>query len=161
MADITTSTELDTLTHLGNQETQYATEPSISILETFPSPSSNFYTVEFVQAHNEFTSLCPKTFQPDSATIQIFYAPKEVCVESKSLKLYLFAYRNSKGFGEAITNKIADDLLEVLQPRWLVVIGKFSPRGGIAWNTKAVRYTDVKNVSGLPEYEQQLIVQYN
>ena len=138
MSNLTPEEVVKDLKSLGNQHTEYLTEPSLEILETFPAPKGEF-TVEFVQAHNEFSSLCPKTGQPDSATFKIFYSPDKKCIESKSLKLYLFSYRNTKGFGESITNKVADDLQRVLQAKWLVVLGSFSPRGGIGWNTKAIR----------------------
>lgn len=128
------------LTLLGNQKTEYPTHPDKNILETFSSPSTDLYYVTFEQK-GEFTSLCPKTGQADFANIRILYRPHKVCVESKSLKLYLFSFRNSHGFGETITNRIADDLFDVLDPQFLVVIGDFFPRGGIGWKTEAIRWS--------------------
>jgi 7-cyano-7-deazaguanine reductase len=79
----------------------------------------------------EFTCLCPKTGQPDFATLRIRYTPAERCVELKSLKLYLWSYRDQGAFHEAVTNKIVDDLVALLSPRKLVVEGDFMVRGGI------------------------------
>ncbi|PIQ87603.1 MAG: NADPH-dependent 7-cyano-7-deazaguanine reductase QueF, partial [Candidatus Omnitrophica bacterium CG11_big_fil_rev_8_21_14_0_20_45_26] len=79
----------------------------------------------------EFTCVCPKTGQPDFATIRIEYTPDELCVELKSLKLYLWSFRNEGHFHEAVTNKILDDLLEALKPRYMKVAGDFYVRGGI------------------------------
>lgn len=83
----------------------------------------------------EFTCLCPKTGQPDFATFQIEYIAEKDCVELKSLKLYMWSYRDEGAFHEAVTNKILDDLVEATQPRFMRVTGKFNVRGGI--------YTDV------------------
>ena len=80
----------------------------------------------------EFTSLCPITGQPDFANIYISYIPDQLCVESKSLKLYLFSYRNHGDFHENCINTIGKDLVELLNPRYLEVWGKFTPRGGIS-----------------------------
>lgn len=82
----------------------------------------------------EFTSLCPITSQPDFATIGIEYSPKSKCVESKSLKLYLLSYRNHKGFHEDCVAKIGNDLIDLLDPLYLKVIGEFTPRGGISFH---------------------------
>ena len=81
-----------------------------------------------------FTCLCPKTSQPDFASIEISYIPDKHLVESKALKLYLFSYRNEGIFHEFVTNKIAHDLQELLKAKVLIVKGKFMPRGGIAIN---------------------------
>lgn len=80
----------------------------------------------------EFTSLCPITGQPDFATIYISYIPDRKIVESKSLKLYLFSYRNHGDFHEDCVNKIMNDLIKILEPRYIEVLGKFLPRGGIS-----------------------------
>ena len=80
----------------------------------------------------EFTALCPVTGQPDFGAITIDYIPNRVCLESKSLKLYLFAYRNHGAFHEAAVNRILDDLVAICRPRRLRVTGRFNPRGGIA-----------------------------
>jgi len=127
----------DKLKALGSK-TPYPTKPSIKILEVFDTPSSAPFYVTFTQ-EGEFTSKCPITAQPDFGSIRILFLPHKKCVESKSLKLYLGSYRNQGGFGEELTNKIANDLAGVLDPKLLVVIGDFKPRGGIGWKTKAVR----------------------
>ncbi len=79
----------------------------------------------------EFTCLCPKTGQPDFATVRIRYIPDRLCVELKSLKLYLWSYRDEGAFHEAVTNKILDDIVKAVQPRWIEVEGDFYVRGGI------------------------------
>jgi 7-cyano-7-deazaguanine reductase len=102
-----------------------------SILEAFENPNPNRdYQVQFV--FPEFTSLCPVTGQPDFATITVRYVPDKLCVEMKSLKLYFFAYRNKGIFYEAVTNTILDDLVALLNPRRMTVIGDFAVRGGTA-----------------------------
>jgi 7-cyano-7-deazaguanine reductase len=102
-----------------------------SILDTFPNPSpGRDYQIQFV--FPEFTSVCPVTGQPDFATITIRYVPGERCVEMKSLKLYFFSYRNKGIFYEAVTNTILDDLVAVLSPRKMTVVGDFAVRGGTA-----------------------------
>jgi 7-cyano-7-deazaguanine reductase len=80
----------------------------------------------------EFTTLCPKTGQPDFATLTIRYIPSKLLVESKSLKLYLFGFRNHGDFHEDVVNVIYDDLFRLLKPKYMEVCGKFSPRGGIS-----------------------------
>ena len=100
-------------------------------LETFPNPQpARDYTI--THTCPEFTAVCPKTGQPDFATIRISYVPEKTCVELKSLKLYLAAYRDRGIYYEAVTNKILDDLVAALAPRWMVVEGDFNVRGGIA-----------------------------
>ena len=102
-----------------------------SILEAFENPRpTRDYQIEFV--FPEFTSVCPVTGQPDFATITIRYVPDERCVEMKSLKLYFFSYRNKGIFYEAVTNTILDDLVAVLAPRKMTVVGDFAVRGGTA-----------------------------
>jgi 7-cyano-7-deazaguanine reductase len=109
-----------------------------SILDTFENPRpGREYEVKFV--FPEFTSVCPVTGQPDFATITITYVPDKRCVEMKSLKLYFFAYRNKGIFYEAVTNTILDDLVAVLKPRRMTVIGEFAVRGGTA-GTITVHY---------------------
>ena len=99
-------------------------------LETFANPQAKRdYTIAFTCP--EFTCLCPKTGQPDFATITIRYMPDRTCVELKSLKLYLWTYRNEGHFHEAVTNLILDDLVGALHPRFLEVVGDFFVRGGI------------------------------
>lgn len=103
----------------------------IELLETFENkyPNRN-YTVTHIAP--EFTSLCPKTGQPDFATITLEYVPDKVCVELKSYKFYLQSYRNEGIFFESVTNKILDDLVEVTQPRWMKITAEFNTRGGIS-----------------------------
>ena len=106
-----------------------STRPS-KTLETFPNPNpERDYRISF--ACPEFTCLCPKTGQPDFATIRIDYVPDRLCVELKSLKLYLWSYRDEGAFHEAVTNKILDDLVAALKPRRMTVVGDFNVRGGI------------------------------
>lgn len=99
-------------------------------LETFenPHPQRN-YVIRHVAP--EFTSVCPKTNQPDFGTIEIEYVADKLCVELKSLKFYLQGYRNVGVFYEDVVNRILNDLLAVLKPRRMTVVGKFTPRGGI------------------------------
>lgn len=100
------------------------------ILETFPNPyPDRDYSIETVCP--EFTSLCPKTGQPDFGTLTITYIPGEVCFELKSLKLYLHQYRNHGAFYERVTNQILDDLVAVCRPRSMKILAAFTPRGGI------------------------------
>jgi 7-cyano-7-deazaguanine reductase len=99
-------------------------------LETFPNPNpERDYEIAFEAP--EFTCLCPMTAQPDFATIRIRYVPDQKCVELKSLKLYLWSFRDEGTFHEAVTNKIANDLIAALDPRYLYVEGDFFIRGGI------------------------------
>jgi 7-cyano-7-deazaguanine reductase len=104
--------------------------PSAGQLETFPNPSpGRDYTIEIVCP--EFTSLCPKTGQPDFGTITYTYTPAATCVELKSLKLYLQRFRNQGIFYEAVVNRLLDDFVTACQPRRCQVVGAFTPRGGI------------------------------
>ena len=106
-----------------------STKPS-KRLETFPNPKpERDYEIEFDCP--EFTCVCPKTGQPDFATIRIRYTPDQLCVELKSLKLYLWSFREDGHFHEAVTNRILDDLVALLQPRWMEIEGDFNVRGGI------------------------------
>ena len=107
-----------------------ATQPSRK-LETFPNPATDRdYEIAFDCP--EFTCLCPLTGQPDFARFVIRYTPDQLCVELKSLKLYLWSFRNEGAFHEAVTNKILDDLVKVTRPRRLQVEGDWFIRGGIA-----------------------------
>jgi 7-cyano-7-deazaguanine reductase len=99
-------------------------------LETFENPKPD-RSYEICFECPEFTCLCPRTGQPDFATIRIKYSPAELCVELKSLKLYLWSFRNEGAFHEAVTNQILDDLVAATSPRWMVVEGDFFVRGGI------------------------------
>ena len=106
-------------------------EDKIKLLETFENEFPNRdYTI--IHTAPEFTSLCPKTGQPDFATIDIDYIPDKLCVELKSLKLYLNSYRNEGVFFESVTNKILEDLVKVCSPRYMLVSAEFNVRGGIS-----------------------------
>ena len=123
--------ELQGISLLGNQKTQYPSEYAPEILEAFDNKHpDNDYFVKFVCP--EFTSLCPITAQPDYATIYINYIPDVRMVESKSLKLYLFSFRNHGAFHEDCVNIIMKDLIELMDPRYIEVVGDFTPRGGIS-----------------------------
>ncbi|MFA3782313.1 preQ(1) synthase [Melioribacteraceae bacterium 4301-Me] len=102
----------------------------LKLLETFPNPNpERDYTI--IHTAPEFTSLCPKTGQPDFATIILEYIPDKLCVELKSYKFYLQSYRNEGIYFEAVTNKILNDLIELLQPRYIKITARFNTRGGI------------------------------
>lgn len=99
-------------------------------VETFPNPApQRNYTI--THTCPEFTSVCPKTGQPDFATIELEYIPDELCIELKSLKLYYFTFRNQGIFFEAVVNRLLDELAEACRPRWMRVTGRFNVRGGI------------------------------
>lgn len=126
-----TKDELKTVTLLGNQGTTYTYSYDPDILEVFDNKHpNNDYFVKFNCP--EFTSLCPITGQPDFATIYISYIPGEKMVESKSLKLYLFSFRNHGDFHEDCMNIIMKDLIKLMDPKYIEVWGKFTPRGGIS-----------------------------
>lgn len=121
------------LTQLGHKSvlTPAQIKSPHTILEAFPNPATHRdYEVKFV--FPEFTSMCPVTGQPDFATITVAYVPDRKCVEMKSLKLYFLAFRNKGIFYEAVTNRILDDLVVLLSPRKMTVIGDFAVRGGTA-----------------------------
>ena len=105
------------------------TKPSKE-LQTFPNPNPDRDYVIFLECP-EFTCLCPMTGQPDFATFEIQYIPDKLCIELKSLKLYLWSYRNEGAYHEAVTNKLLSDLVAACQPRWMEVKGIFNVRGGI------------------------------
>jgi len=116
---------------LGQTKTIYKFDgPFPDFLESFPSPRLE-PSFQVIFETDEFTSLCPVTGQPDYGTVEITYTPDKVCVESKSLKLYLMSFRQFGGFGEAITNRIFEDLQYLLKPRALEVTCRFKARGGI------------------------------
>ena len=122
--------ENDNLKSLGNK-TKYLFEYNPDVLESFENRhKENDYFIKFNCP--EFTSLCPITGQPDFATIYISYIPDKLCVESKSLKLYLFSFRNHGDFHEDVVNVIMKDLIKLLNPRYIEVWGKFLPRGGLS-----------------------------
>lgn len=113
--------------------------PAASLLETFPNKFPNrLYIVRL--GFPEYTSLCPVTGQPDFGTIIIEYIPDALCVESKSFKLYMFAWRSEKTFMETVTNVILEDMISALQPWWCMVKGLFVPRGGTQIQVFAEEY---------------------
>ena len=123
--------QISELSLLGNQQVQYPQSYTADILECFENKhTENDYFVKFNCP--EFTSLCPITGQPDFASIYISYVPDVKMVESKSLKLYLFSFRNHGGFHEDCVNVIMKDLIGLMQPKYIEVWGKFTPRGGIS-----------------------------
>lgn len=111
------------------------TQPS-KTLETFPNPAPqrDFHIHMEIP---EFTCLCPKTGQPDFATLILDYIPEKTCVELKSLKLYMWSFRDEGCFHEAVTNQILDDLVQATQPRYMRLTAKFYVRGGIFTNVVA------------------------
>lgn len=126
-----TEKELAGVSLLGENRTKYPTDYAPEMLETFVNKHpENEYLVTFNCP--EFTSLCPKTGQPDFAMIVISYIPRERMVESKSLKLYLFSFRNHGDFHEDCVNIIMNDLVKLMDPKYIEVTGIFTPRGGIS-----------------------------
>lgn len=113
---------------LGHKVETMPSEPVLSILETFPNRfPERLYMISM--AFPEFTSLCPVTGQPDFGTIVLEYMPDQLCLESKSFKIYLFSFRSQRSFMETITNNILSDMIESLAPYWCRVKGLFAPRG--------------------------------
>ena len=125
-----------TLTLLQKSRTRVPASPEKAKLECFRnSHPDRDYTVTFDCP--EFTSICPVTSQPDFGAIEIEYVPDRLCIESKSLKLYLFSYRNHGIFYEAAVNRILDDIVKACKPRFATVTGSFTARGGIAITVEA------------------------
>lgn len=119
------------LEHLGSQKTKYPSTYSPELLESFPNRHTDQIAwTTFVCT--EFTSLCPKTGQPDFAKIFVNYIADKKMVESKSMKLYLFSFRNHGDFHEDCVQTICNDLVKLLKPHYIEVMGEFTPRGGIA-----------------------------
>lgn len=126
-----TESELEGVTLLGNQGTKYPDDYAPAMLETFENKHpEREYVVTFDCP--EFTTLCPKTGQPDFGHIYISYIPRHRMVESKSLKLYLFSFRNHGDFHEDVVNIILNDLWDLMDPKYIEVKGIFMPRGGIS-----------------------------
>ena len=119
------------LTLLGTSRTDIPGSPDEAVLETFENthPGRDY---EITFDCPEFTSICPVTGQPDFGKITINYVPDKSCVESKSLKLFLFSFRNHGAFHEEVVNLILDRVVAACSPRWAEVLGEFRPRGGIA-----------------------------
>lgn len=123
--------EREELSLLGSKSTEYKSDYAPEVLEAFDNKHpGNDYFVKFNCP--EFTSLCPITGQPDFATITISYVPDMKLVESKSLKLYLFSFRNHGDFHEDVVNIIMKDLIKLMDPKYIEVWGKFLPRGGLS-----------------------------
>lgn len=128
-------------------------------LEAFPNPMAKVAGAPMIQLGGyddpkEFTSLCPKTGQPDFARIIVEYVPDKLCVESKSWKLYLGSYRDAQEFHEACVARILRDLVELLDPHWIRVTGQFTPRGGISINPEMVwdkKLEAVRTEASMPE----------
>ena len=123
--------ENENLTKLGSAKTTYSMDYDPSVLESFNNkhPQNDYF---FKFNCPEFTSLCPITGQPDFANIIISYIPDQKLVESKSLKLYLFSFRNHGDFHEDVVNIIMKDLIQLMDPKYIEVWGKFLPRGGLS-----------------------------
>ncbi len=141
-------TDFGSVKSLGSGKTSYAAGYDAKILECFPNKHpENDYFVKFNCP--EFTSLCPMTGQPDFATVYISYVPDKLLVESKSLKLYLFGFRNHGDFHEDCVNIIMKDLIKLLSPKYIEVWGCFTPRGGISidpycnWGAPHGKWADI------------------
>ena len=145
-----------TMTNGGDQTAQLTvlgTGPSVSLLEVFPNRFPHRpYVVSM--AFPEYTSLCPVTGQPDFGTIVVEFIPDQKCVESKSFKLYMFAYRNHQSFMESITNTILEDFVEALDPMRCRVKGLFSPRGATYLHVFAEHYKKLDDPAKAEEVRQ-------
>jgi 7-cyano-7-deazaguanine reductase len=130
--------ETPALRALGKRAEYHYDQPDAGVLEVFDNPHPGQEWAVWLYCY-EFTSLCPVTGQPDFGRLHIGYVPGALCVESKSLKLYLMRYRNHGAFHEDCVNRVASDLAARLAPRYLSVYGDFNPRGGIAIRPLAVR----------------------
>lgn len=120
-----------------------AGEPGSRLLEAFPNRFARPYVISIV--FPEYTSLCPVTGQPDFGSICVEYIPDKLCVESKSFKLYMFAWRNQRAFMESVTNTILDDLCAAIQPCWCRVKGLFVPRGGTQIHVFAEEFKEMES----------------
>ena len=140
-----TISKTDHLSLLGNQDTTYVYGGrNPGILETFPNPmkSLGVNRIRIENTYDEFTSLCPKTGQPDFARIVVEYTPRDLCVESKSWKLFLTSFRETQEFHESCVEIIHATLWELLDPKYLYVQGQFTPRGGIQFWPEKERAAD-------------------
>lgn len=118
--------------------------PGTHLLEVFPNRFPDRpYMISF--AYPEYTSLCPVTGQPDFGTVVMEYIPGELCVESKSFKLYMFAYRNHQAFMETLTNGVLEDMVSALNPRWCRVKGLFAARGGTHIHVFAEHFQEIED----------------
>ena len=142
MAEINDKSRFDKLTLLSDSERRYPKNPGEAKLECFDNLyADRDYVIEFDCP--EYTSLCPVTGQPDFGHITVRYIPDKLCIESKSLKLYLYSFRNANIFHEESVNSLLDAIVRTCAPRKAEVIGRFRPRGGIAINVKAVFGGDI------------------
>ena len=127
--------------HSKKKEKNKMTNQSVKLLETFPNPNTERdYTINFEIP--EFSCLCPKTGQPDFAILEIEYIPDVLCVELKSLKLYIWSYRDHGAFHEAVTNQILDDLVLMISPKYMNITANFNVRGGIYTTVSAEHIMD-------------------
>lgn len=138
---------------LGRQVDAIPSDPETFNLDTVPQKHAKWFLARFTVP--EFTSLCPKTGQPDFATIYIDYMPRKSLIESKSLKLYMFSFRNHGAFHEDCINLIARKLWDAAEPQWIRVVGIFNPRGGIPIDVSVVagelpKGFDIEQVPVLP-----------
>lgn len=141
-----TSEETKDITLLGQKNVKYEFNYRPDVLETFDNKHPDHdYWVKFNCP--EFTTLCPITGQPDFGTIYISYIPDEKMVESKSLKLYLFSFRNNGDFHEDVVNIIMKDLIKLMNPKYIEVWGKFLPRGGISIRPYTIMVALIQNMN--------------
>ena len=146
---------------LGNQNTKYKYDYDPSVLEKFKKKFEDAVEDEQVVSLDcfEFVSRCPKTGQPDLATIHISYIPNEYMVESKSLKLYLFSFQQHGDFHESCVHMIMQDLVDLLNPKYLEVYGDFNSRGGVSILPFSI-YAD-ENHQEIKKSRQLAVMQYN
>ncbi|MBF0310382.1 MAG: NADPH-dependent 7-cyano-7-deazaguanine reductase QueF [Magnetococcales bacterium] len=121
-------------------------QPDVELLETFVNPYPQ-RSYEILMEAPEFTCVCPKTGQPDFAVLRLSYIPGKKCLELKSFKIYLWSYRQHGAFHEAVINRILEDLVEVVEPRSMTLVGEFNVRGGIR-TTVTARHQDRANPPG-------------
>lgn len=152
----------DGVTLLGT-DTKYPQRPEDAVLECFDNEHRELlYLVPFVQPRDEFTSLCPKTGQPDVAKMEIIYVPDIKMIESKALKLYLFSFRNTGEFHEDVCNRIANDLFKAMDPWFIRVFGDFAPRGGLAIKPIVERWRPSVKVNDIDyQYIRHLITAWD
>ena len=127
---------MDEFKHLRPGQTRYPDQRDPSLLDSFPNPRAG-RAYEVIFSTREVTSLCPVTGQPDFYTVTIKYVPGTRCIESKSLKLYLFSFRNTGAFAEEMANSILEDLVRACAPQWMRVVCRMNPRGGISLKVAA------------------------
>lgn len=144
---------LNNLKQLGKVKTKYPASPEKAKLETFENKHLDMnYLIPFLC--NEFTTLCPKTGQPDFAKIEIIYVADKLCLESKSLKLYLFSFRNFGEFHEDVANRIFKDLWKLLDPRFMRIWADFYARGGISIEPMVMRFNNKLSKKEIAEIEK-------